>query len=44
MIFGKEFWNKSSVRNNLFISLKNDQLNVEKVKILEEYSGVEGTA
>ena len=28
----------------LCLSLKNDQLNVEKVKKLEEYSGLEGTA
>ena len=28
----------------LCLSLKNDQLNVEKVKKLEEYSGVEGRA
>ena len=28
----------------LCLSLKNDQLNVEKVKKLEEYSGVQGTA
>jgi len=28
----------------LCISLKNDQLNGEKVKKLEEYSGLEGTA
>ena len=28
----------------LCLSLKNDQLNVEKVKNLEEYFGVEGTA
>ena len=28
----------------LCLSLKNDQLNVEKVKRLEEYSGLEGTA
>ena len=28
----------------LCLSLKNDQLNVEKVKKLEEYSGVEVTA
>ena len=27
----------------LCLSLKNDQLNLEKVKKLEEYSGVEGT-
>ena len=27
----------------LCLSLKSDQLNVEKVKKLEEYSGVEGT-
>ena len=29
---------------HLCLSLKNDQLNVEKVKKLEEYSGLEGTA
>ena len=28
----------------LCLSLKNDQLNVEKVKKLKEYSGLEGTA
>ena len=28
----------------LCLSLKNDQLNLEKVKNLEEYSGLEGTA
>ena len=28
----------------LCLSLKSDQLNVEKVKRLEEYSGLEGTA
>ena len=28
----------------LCLSLKNDQLNVEKVRKLEEYSGLEGTA
>jgi hypothetical protein len=28
----------------LCLSLKNDQLNVEKVKKLEEYSGLDGTA
>ena len=28
----------------LCLSLKNDQLNVEKVKKLEEYSGLEGRA
>jgi len=28
----------------LCLALKNDQLNVEKVKRLEEYSGLEGTA
>ena len=28
----------------LCLSLKNDQLNGEKVKKLEEYSGLEGTA
>ena len=28
----------------LCLSLKNDQLNVEKIKKLEEYSGLEGTA
>ena len=28
----------------LCLSLKNDQLNLEKVKILEEYSGLEGRA
>ena len=28
----------------LCLALKNDQLNVEKLKNLEEYSGVEGTA
>tara|TARA_B100000963_G_C22358330_1_gene550434 strand:+ start:36 stop:254 length:219 start_codon:yes stop_codon:yes gene_type:complete len=28
----------------LCLSLKNDQLNLEKVKKLEEYSGLEGTA
>ena len=28
----------------LCLALKNDQLNVEKIKKLEEYSGVEGTA
>ena len=28
----------------LCLSLKNDQLNREKVKKLEEYSGLEGTA
>ena len=28
----------------LCLSLKNDQINVEKVKKLEEYSGLEGTA
>ena len=28
----------------LCLSLKNDQLNVEKVKKLEEYSGLEGTS
>ena len=28
----------------LCLALKNDQLNLEKVKKLEEYSGLEGTA
>ena len=28
----------------LCLALKNDQLNVEKLKRLEEYSGLEGTA
>ena len=30
--------------NNFVFLFKNDQLNVEKVKKLEEYSGLEGTA
>ena len=35
---------KSFKGKQLCLALKNDQLNVEKVKKLEEYSGLEGIA